>query len=118
MNNDSRVEGLKWFIGFVKTYGPFDHERLRFLMPHETGCPEIYIPSLETISLDVRLIYACTCERLAQILQQHKGKLSFLTDRWTLPNHWPFVALFMVHLEHKGSLLTLPLQIIEPTQVS
>ena len=87
-------------------------------MPHETGCPEIYIPSLETISHDVRFIYACTCERLAQILQQHKGKLSFLTDRWTLPNHWPFVALFMVHLEHKGSLLTLPLQIIEPTQVS
>ena len=83
----------------------------------KTGCPEIYIPSPETTSRDVRLIYARTRERLAKMLQEHEEKLSFSTDGWTSPNHRPFVA-FMVHLVHKGSPLMLPLDIAELAQVS
>ena len=83
----------------------------------KTGRPETYIPSPETISHDVRLIYARTRERLAKMLQKHEGKLSFSTDGWTSPNHRAYIA-FMVHLECKGSPLMLPLEIAELAQVS
>jgi hypothetical protein len=106
---------VRWVCEDLRPFQIVKDRGFRCLM--KTGRPEIYIPSPETISRDVRLIYARTRERLAQILQQHEGKLSFSTDGWTSPNHRAFVA-FMVHLEHKGSPLTLPLQIVELAQVS
>ena len=83
----------------------------------KTGRPEIYIPSPETISRDVRLIYARTRERLAKMLQKHEGRLSFSTDGWTSPNHRAYVA-FIVHLEQKGLPLMLPLDIVELAKVT
>ena len=110
-----RAEMVRWVCEDLRPFQIVKDRGFRCLM--KTGRPEIYIPSPETISRDVRLIYACTRERLAKMLQKHKGRLSFSTDGWTSPNHRAYVA-FMVHLEHKGSPLMLPLDIVELAQVS
>ena len=44
------------------------------------------------------------------------GKLSFVTDAWTAPNHKPFIAV-TVHLEREGKLLVLPLDIVDVPRV-
>ncbi|KAG1760964.1 hypothetical protein EDD22DRAFT_980398 [Suillus occidentalis] len=62
------------------------------------GRPEYYIPSPSTVSRNVRLEY--------------DGKLNFSTDGWTSPNHHTYIALLM-HLEHKGIPLCIPLDIVE-----
>lgn len=49
--------------------------------------------------------------------QEYNGKLNFTTDAWSSPNHRAFVA-FCVHLEHKGKLLSMPLDIVEVATVS
>jgi hypothetical protein len=48
--------------------------------------------------------------------QEYDGKLSFMTDRWTSPNHHTSIA-FCVHFEHKRSSLLMPLDIVELTKV-
>ncbi|KAF8314397.1 hypothetical protein F5887DRAFT_894985, partial [Amanita rubescens] len=102
----------------IVTYSHRQHTKVEIRYESlTTGRPEIYIPSPETISRDVRLIYARTRERLTKMLQKHKGRLSFSTDGWTSPNHRAYVA-FMVHLEREGSPLMLPLDIVELAQVS
>ena len=110
-----RAEMVRWVCEDLRPFQIVKDRGFQRLM--KTGRPEIYIPSPETISRDVRLIYARTRERLAKMLQEHEGKLSFSTDGWTSPNHRAYVA-FMVHLEHKGSPLMLPLDIVELAQVS
>ena len=110
-----RAEMVRWVCEDLRPFQIVKDRGFQCLM--KTGRPEIYIPSPETISRDVRLIYAHTRERLAKMLQKHEGKLSFSTDGWTSPNHRAYVA-FMVHLEHKGLPLMLPLDIVELAQVS
>jgi hypothetical protein len=48
--------------------------------------------------------------------QGYDGKLSVTTDTWTSPNHRAFVAICM-HLEHKGSALMMPLDLVEVSKV-
>jgi hypothetical protein len=72
---------VRWVCEDLRPFQIVKDRGFRCLM--KTGRPEIYIPSPEMISRDVRLIYTRTHERLAQILQQHEGKLSFSTDGWT-----------------------------------
>ncbi|KAJ8582888.1 hypothetical protein M405DRAFT_749564, partial [Rhizopogon salebrosus TDB-379] len=83
----------------------------------KTGRPEHYIPSPATVSRDVRMVFACTRERIAQMLQQHDGELNFATDAWTSPNHRAFVAV-TVHFEHNGQPLAMLLDIVEVPKVS
>lgn len=47
--------------------------------------------------------------------QDYNGRLSFTTDAWSSPNHRSFVAI-CVHLEHNGSVLTMPLDVVEVAQ--
>lgn len=39
-----------------------------------------------------------------------------MTDAWLSPNHQAFVA-FLVHLEHNGTPLTFPLDVVEVAKV-
>lgn len=48
--------------------------------------------------------------------QEYDGKLNFTTDAWTSTNHRAFVAV-LVHLEHNGVPMTLPLDVIEAAKV-
>lgn len=48
--------------------------------------------------------------------QDYDGRLSFATDAWTSPNHWPFVAI-TVHLEHDGQPIRLLLDVVGVAKV-
>ncbi|KAG1797936.1 hypothetical protein EV424DRAFT_1265608, partial [Suillus variegatus] len=81
----------------------------------KTGRPEYYIPSPSTVSRDVKLVFARTRQRIAKMLQEHDGQLSFATDAWTSPNHKAFIAV-SVHLEHDGEPLAMILDIVEVSE--
>ncbi|KAF9219131.1 hypothetical protein BS17DRAFT_718330 [Gyrodon lividus] len=83
----------------------------------KTGRPEYYIPSVSTVSCDIQLVFARTQVRVAKMLKEYNGKLNFTMDAWTAPNHCALIA-FSVHLEHKGKLLSFPLDIVEVAKVT
>jgi hypothetical protein len=99
----------------------------------KTGRPGYYLPSMATVTHDVQMVFAHTCQRIADMLQvskdlfsqckegltkpkEYEGDLNFATDAWTSPNHNAFVAL-TVHLERKGIPLCLVLDVVEVAQV-
>ncbi|KIK75677.1 hypothetical protein PAXRUDRAFT_172069 [Paxillus rubicundulus Ve08.2h10] len=82
----------------------------------KTGRPEYYIPHPTTVSRDVWLVFANVRKRIARMLHEHNGKLSFATDAWTSPNHKAFVAI-TVHLVHESKPLALVLDIVEVAKV-
>jgi len=82
----------------------------------KTGRPEYYIPSASTVSRDVRLVFARTRERVAKILEDYNGDISFATDAWTSPNHYAYVAL-TAHLEAQGQPISIVLDIVEVPKV-
>ncbi|KAJ7832683.1 hypothetical protein B0H14DRAFT_2364670 [Mycena olivaceomarginata] len=82
----------------------------------KTGRPTQYIPDPSTVSRDVRRVFARVRGRIAKLLQDYRGKLSFTTDAWTSPNHRAFIAI-CVHLEWKGEPLSLLLDLVEVPKV-
>ncbi|KAI0716611.1 hypothetical protein C8Q76DRAFT_617562 [Earliella scabrosa] len=82
----------------------------------KTGRPRYYIPSPSTVSRDLKVVFQRTRTRIAKMLQEYSGKLSFATDAWTSPNHRAFVAV-TVHLEHNGEPLCMLLDLVEVDKV-
>jgi hypothetical protein len=78
----------------------------------KTGRPEHYIPSPLTVSRDVKEVFTKTRSRIAKMLQEHEGSLSFATDAWTSPNHKAFVAV-TVHFEQNGIPVSMLLDLVE-----
>ncbi|KAH9849694.1 hypothetical protein C2E23DRAFT_686221, partial [Lenzites betulinus] len=83
-----------------------------FLSLMKTGRPGYYVPSPSTVSRDIKLVFARTRKRIARLLQEYDGRLSFATDAWTSPNHRAFVAI-TVHLEVNGQPLRMLLDLVE-----
>ena len=83
-----------------------------FLSLMKTGRPSHYIPSPSTVSRDVKLVFARTRQRIAKMLREYEGRISFATDSWTSPNHKPYVAVTSHH-EEKGMPVCLLLDIVE-----
>ncbi|KAG1830668.1 hypothetical protein DFJ58DRAFT_719620 [Suillus subalutaceus] len=71
---------------------------------------------MKMVSRDVKLVFTRTRQRIAKMLQEYDGQLSFATDRWTLPNHKVFIAV-SVHLEHDGEPSAMILDIVEVSEV-
>ncbi|KAL1684626.1 hypothetical protein GGG16DRAFT_67949 [Schizophyllum commune] len=82
----------------------------------KTGRPEQYIPSRSTVSRDLKSVFVRTRKRIAKMLQDHDGDLSFQTDCWTSPNHKAYMGT-TVTLEHNGSMMTFVLDIVEVPKV-
>jgi hypothetical protein len=96
----------------------------------KTGRPEYYIPSISTISRDVKQVFTKVRGRVAKMLQvrshqlrddmgrtdlaiqEYEGALSFGTDVWPSPNHKAYVAV-TVHFERKGEPMCLLLDLVE-----
>ncbi|KIL63968.1 hypothetical protein M378DRAFT_48599, partial [Amanita muscaria Koide BX008] len=79
----------------------------------KTGRPHYYLPHPTTVSWDVKLVFARTRERIAKMLQEYDGELSFSTDAWTSESsHRAFVAV-TVHLVHQGAPLSMVLDMVE-----
>jgi len=93
--------------------------------------PYNHIPSAETLSCDVKKVFAHVRKRIAKMLQvriiqlallelkcidipfqEHEGTLSFTTDAWTSPNHKAYVAI-TVHFEHEGNPIAMLLDLVE-----
>jgi hypothetical protein len=78
----------------------------------KTGQPEYYIPSPETVSHNVKKVFIQCCTRVAKMLQEHDGALSFATEAWISPNHKAYVAV-TVHFKWDGVLVAMLLDLVE-----
>ncbi|KAF8811029.1 hypothetical protein BYT27DRAFT_7027152, partial [Phlegmacium glaucopus] len=78
----------------------------------KTGRPEYWIPSPSTVARDVKLVFAKTRNRIAKMLKEHPGALSFATDAWSSPNHKAYVAV-TVHFEQGGVPVSMLLDVVE-----
>ena len=76
------------------------------------GRPEYYIPSPVTVLCDVKMVFVNTWKRIAKMLQEHDGALSFATDAWTSPNHKAYVAI-TIHFEHDRKPISMVLDLVE-----
>ncbi|KAI0752330.1 hypothetical protein C8Q80DRAFT_1078259, partial [Daedaleopsis nitida] len=96
------------------TYSHRQHTKIetRTEIAKWTGRLGYYVPSPSTVARDVKTVFACSRNRIAKMLQEYPGRLSFATDAWTSPNHRAFMAL-TVHFEHNGEPIILLLDIVE-----
>ncbi len=78
----------------------------------KTGRPGYHLPSKETVSRDVKQVFAKCRQRIATMLQEYEGLLNFATDAWTSPNHKSYVAT-TVHFESKGDPIAMLLDLAE-----
>ena len=62
-------------------------------------------------------LYVVQSNQKLTYLKAYEGELNFATDTWTAPNHRAFSAI-TVHLEDKGEMLMIPLDIWEIARVS
>ncbi|EIW62756.1 uncharacterized protein TRAVEDRAFT_113015, partial [Trametes versicolor FP-101664 SS1] len=101
----------------VVTYSHRTHTRTetRYSLM-KTGRPGYWLPSPSTITRDIKFLFGKTHERLAQILQDYEGRLSFATDAWTSPNHRAFVAV-TIHFVYNDNPISLLLDLVEVPEV-
>ena len=121
------IEFVRWVTENNRPFQIVNDRGFQSLM--KTGRPECYIPSLETISHDVKSVFirvrACIAKGLQvrwvpsydglityPVLKEYDGKLSFATDSWSSPNHKAYVAM-TVHFERDGKPFLMLLDLVE-----
>ncbi|KAI0359343.1 hypothetical protein OH77DRAFT_1372462, partial [Trametes cingulata] len=82
---ETRTEIVKWVCESMRPFSIVRDRGFQCLM--KTGRPGYWIPSPSTIGRDVKVIFSKTRDRIARLLQEYEGDLSFATDAWTSPNH-------------------------------
>ncbi|KAF8550525.1 hypothetical protein OG21DRAFT_1384020, partial [Imleria badia] len=108
--SETRAEIVRWLSENQRPFSIIADRGFQSLM--KTGRPEYYLPSPDTVSRDTKQVFARTRMRIARMLQEYDRRLNFTTDAWTSPNHHSYVAI-CVHLQHKGSPMSFPLDIVE-----
>ena len=128
----TRAEIVHWVAESLQPFKIVKERGFQCLM--KTGWPGYYIPSGMTVSWDVRLTFGRTWEWITQMLQvpwqqwkkkdgllthlqDYSGSISFVTNAWTSPNHYAYVAL-TTHFENQGQPITIVLDIVEVAKVS
>ncbi|KAL1716416.1 hypothetical protein EV715DRAFT_205342, partial [Schizophyllum commune] len=111
---ETKAEIVKWMAQSFRPFALVEDDGFKTLM--KTGRPDYYIPSRSTVSRDVKRVFARTRARVARLLQDHDGDLSFVTDMWTSPNHIPYMGT-TVTLEHEGEIVTLVLDVVQVAKV-
>jgi len=104
------AEIVKWVAKSMRPFNIVEDNGFKILM--KTGRPEYYIPSRCTVARDVNHVFTKTRARIAKMLQEFEGALSFATDAWTSPNHKAYVAV-TVHFEKDGQPISLLLDLVE-----
>ncbi|TEB32875.1 hypothetical protein FA13DRAFT_1595398, partial [Coprinellus micaceus] len=107
---ERRVECIRWVAEAMRPCTIVDDRAFQSLM--KTGRPTIRIPSSQTVAHDVHFVFERVKARVAKMLKDYDGKLSFATDAWTSPNGKPYVAV-TVHFEHEGNPVCMLLDIVE-----
>ncbi|PIL26839.1 hypothetical protein GSI_11103 [Ganoderma sinense ZZ0214-1] len=109
-HTETHAEIVKWVCKSVYPFTIMKDPGFQMLM--KTGPPNYYILSPSTVARDVKAIFARTCTRIANVLQNFESKLNFATDAWMTPNHRVLVAV-MVHFKWQGKGMCLPLDVVE-----
>ncbi|KAF5324406.1 hypothetical protein D9619_011183 [Psilocybe cf. subviscida] len=107
---ETRAVIVRWVTENHRPFNIVKDEAFNCMM--KTGRTGQYIPSPSTVSKDVKGVFTRARSRIAKLLQEHDGQLSFATDAWTSPNHKAFIAL-TVHFEHNGDPVCLLLDLVE-----
>ncbi|KAL1936981.1 hypothetical protein VTO73DRAFT_2438 [Trametes versicolor] len=106
--SETRVEIVKWVTQSMRPHIIVKDPGFQTLM--KTGRPGYWIPSASTVARDIRVIYTKCREKVARLLQEYEGELSFATDAWSSPNHHAFIAVtvhFVLNDEPVSMLLDL-----------
>jgi hypothetical protein len=107
---EARAEIVRWIAESKRPFNIVSDRGFQNLM--KTGRPEYYIPSPATVSRDVKKVFVNARKRVAKMLQEYEGTLSFATDAWTSPNHRAFVAV-TVHFVNNGVPVCMILDVVE-----
>ncbi|KAF8545951.1 hypothetical protein OG21DRAFT_1372566, partial [Imleria badia] len=81
----THAEIVRWVAESLRPFKIVADRGFQLLM--KMGRLEHYILSPSTVSRDIKLVFARTCQQIAKMLQDYSGKVSFMTDAWTSPNH-------------------------------
>lgn len=73
---------------------------------------KVEVPSPNTVSRDVREVFALSRKQVAKILQEYPGRLHICLDGWTSPNVYSFLGL-TVHRVVNGDLKPFVLDFIQ-----
>ncbi|KAL6307681.1 hypothetical protein BKA93DRAFT_702144, partial [Sparassis latifolia] len=104
------AEIVHWVSESLRPFAIVENQAFQSLM--KTGRPEFWIPSWWTVVRDVHRVFARCRACMAKMLQEHDGELNFATDAWTSLNHKALIT-FTIHLQHKGVLLQMVLDVVE-----
>ncbi|GBE77188.1 putative AC transposase [Sparassis crispa] len=107
---ETRAEIVHWVSESLRPFTIVEDRAYQSLM--KTGRPEYWIPLRWTVARDVHKVFACCRARIAKMLQEYDGELSFATDAWTSLNH-KAIVMFTVHLQHKGVPLRMVLDVVK-----
>ncbi|RXW14793.1 hypothetical protein EST38_g11056 [Candolleomyces aberdarensis] len=107
---ETRVESVRWVTESMRPASIVGDRGYHKLM--KTGRPHMKLPSPQTVSCDVHVIFKNVRACIAELLKNYDGRLNFATDAWTSPNHRPFIAV-TVHMEKNGEPLCMLLDIVE-----
>jgi hypothetical protein len=108
--SESRAEIVRWVSESLRPFSTVSDRGFQSLM--KTGRPGYYIPSPTTVSRDVKLVFCNTRKRVAKLLHDIDGSMSFGTDAWTSPNHKAYIAI-TVHFERNGAPVSMILDLVE-----
>ena len=124
------MAAVRWVAKSMCPFKIVDNDRFQCMM--KTGRPDLYIPSVQTVSRDVKNVFTQCQQQIARSLnvcglisydktwnsdtyQDHDGALNFMTDAWMSPNHKAYVAA-TVHFQKDGVLVTMLLDLVEVTE--
>ncbi|KAJ7697116.1 hypothetical protein B0H16DRAFT_1220698, partial [Mycena metata] len=111
---ETRANIVRWITESNRPANIVKDQGFETLM--KTGRPSTTLPSPRQVSRDIHASFNLSKDRIATLLQEHPGQLSFTTDAWTSPNHRAIVA-WVVHLEHEGQPLSFLLDVKELPEV-
>lgn len=114
MTHLNRVEIVKWVTQSMRPHLIVSDPGFQCLM--KMGRPGYWIPSPSTVARDIKVVYKKTREKIARMLQEYEGDLSFATDAWTSSNHCAFIAV-TVHFVLNGEPISMLLDLVEVAEV-
>ncbi|THH29942.1 hypothetical protein EUX98_g4230 [Antrodiella citrinella] len=109
-STETRATVVDWVAGSLRPFKIVQDPAFLKLM--KSGQPEYWVPSPTTVARDVHQVFASVRQRVAEMLNEHEGDLSFAADCWTSPNHRAYMAI-TVHYEKEGEAKCLPLDVVE-----
>ncbi|KAF8141796.1 hypothetical protein EV363DRAFT_1150501, partial [Boletus edulis] len=96
-HSETRAEIVRWLSENQQLFSIIADRGFQSLM--QTGRPEYYLPSPDTVSCDTKQVFARTQMRIARMLQEYDGQLNFTTDAWTSLNHIRKPTFFLGELD-------------------